>query len=124
MTKHTVRLHLLVREADAGAVSQAIRERVGDRVVGLVPQEHAPGLWAASGQWTPEEADALLAACDGLPVRVVRGVTLGATEEGVVAVRRGEKRPDGDQTAVRLTFAAAVEEWEQAAPARGGKEEP
>lgn len=110
-TRHTVRLHLLVREADAGVVSQSIRERVGDRVVGLVEQD-VPGLWAASGQWTPEEAAAIQEACAGLPVRVVRGVTLGVVEEGVVVVDRGERRPDGDQTAVRLTVEAAREEWE------------
>jgi hypothetical protein len=124
MTKRTVRLHLLVREADAGVVSQAIRERLEDRLVGLVPQETSPGLWAASGQWTPEEAAALVDACEGLPVRVVRGALLGVVEGGAVVVDRGQIKPGGDPTAVRLTFAAAVEEWEQAAPARGGKEEP
>lgn len=124
MTRHTVRLHVLVRETDVGEVSQALRERVGDKAVGLVPQEQAPGLWAASGQWTPEEAAALVDACEGLPVRVVRGALLGVVEGGAVVVDRGQIKPGGDPTAVRLTFAAAVEEWEQAAPARGGKQEP
>lgn len=112
MTRHTIRLHFLVRDADAGEVSQALRERVGERIVGLVPQEHSPGLWAASGQWTPEEADALLAACSGLPVRVLRGALLGAIEEGIQVVDRGEE-PPGDPSVARYTIRAAIEAWER-----------
>jgi hypothetical protein len=100
MTRHTIRLHLMVREENVGEVSTALRTILGERVVGLVPQEDHPGLWAASGQWPPDEAAALLAACAGLPVRVTRGVLLGVSEE-----------PPDEPGQERVTVREAFEAW-------------
>ena len=76
-----------------------------------IPDE--PGLYVDSGQWTPEQAARLTEACDGLPVKVWRGVALAYSEPGVVVVDKGGNA--GRAGDLRLTMAKATEEFKATA---------
>lgn len=106
MTRYTVRLHILADEAGAAEANSALRG-----LAELVPQESPRGLWAASGQWTPEDATTVLETCAGLPVKVVRGVLLGVEEKGVTIVDKASEKPADSREDVRLTVRAAKAEW-------------
>jgi hypothetical protein len=104
---HTVRLHLLCAAADVDAVRTALEKTLPDWLT-FAPVPEEPALYIDSGQWTPEQAAQLVAACDGLPVKVWRGVALAMSEPGIVVVDKG-----GDVTRtgdLRFTPEKAIEE--------------
>lgn len=109
---HTVRIHIVCRAEDVDAVRKTLAAALPDWLTFAdVPEE--PGLYIDSGQWTPEQAARIVAACEGLPVRAWRGVALAYSEPGVVVVDKGgDASRQGD---VRLTMAKAVEETKKLA---------
>ena len=112
--KFDTRLHLLCRPEDLDTVRAALGKSLpGWLSFAPVSDEpdSPPRLYIDSGQWTTAQAAQLTAACAGLPVRVVRGVALGLTEEGAVVVDKGGPAPRVEAQA-RRTIERAVEEWE------------
>ncbi len=104
---HTVRLHLLCAAEDVDAVRAALEKALPDWLT-FAPVPDGPGLYLDSGQWTPEQAVRLAAACEGLPVKIWRGVALAMTEPGIVVVDKGgDASRQGD---LRFTVAKAIEE--------------
>lgn len=104
---HAVRLHLLCATEDVETVRAALEKALPDWLT-FAPVPDEPGLYLDSGQWTPEHAARLAEACEGLPVKIWRGVALAMAEPGVVVVDKGgDASRQGD---IRLTMAKAVEE--------------
>ncbi|MBK9073229.1 MAG: hypothetical protein IPL79_19850 [Myxococcales bacterium] len=104
---HTVRLHLLCAAEDVETVRAALAKSLPDWLT-FAPIPDEPGLYVDSGQWTPEQAARLTEACEGLPVKVWRGVALAYSEPGVVVVDKGgDASRQGD---LRFTVAKAIEE--------------
>jgi hypothetical protein len=104
---HTVRLHLLCATEDVETVRAALAKTLPDWLT-FAPIPDEPGLYVDSGQWTPEQAARLTEACEGLPVKVWRGVALAYSEPGVVVDKGGDASRVGD---LRLTMAKAAEEF-------------
>lgn len=107
-TRHTHRYHLLCAREDASAVQKLLDAALPGWVL-LVDIDDEPGLSGASGQWTEEEAAALLRAVEEIPgLKARRGPPLGVVEAGVVVVDKGGNASRvGD---LRLTMAKAIEE--------------
>lgn len=122
MNKFDHRIHLICAPADAEAVRAALEKTLPGWLswapVGEVdPRTQQIGsvrCYVDSGQWTEGQAAELIAACDGLPVKIVRGPALGLREEGAVVVDKGDAAPRREDTA-RRTVERAVEEWEAGA---------
>ncbi len=121
-SKFDTRLHLLCRPEDLDTV-RAKLEKTLPGWLSFAPvsddPESEPRLYIDSGQWTASQAAQIRAACDGLPVRIVRGAALGLVEPGAVVVDKGDPVPRREDTA-RRTAERAVEEWE--AEQAGAKE--
>ena len=109
---HTTRLHLLCATEDVETVRAALEKALPDWLT-FAPIPDEPGLYVDSGQWTPEQAARLTEACDGLPVKVWRGVALAYSEPGVVVVDKGGNA--GRAGDLRLTMAKATEEFKATA---------
>lgn len=104
---HTIRLHLTCTAADVDAVRAALEKALPDWLT-FAPIPEESDLYLDSGQWTPEQAARLTEACDGLPVKMWRGVALAMAEPGVVVVDKGGNA--GRQGDLRFTVAKAIEE--------------
>lgn len=109
---HTVRLHLLCAAEDVDAVRAALAKTLPDWLTWapvVDDLDEVPTLYIDSGQWTPEQAARLTEACEGLPVKIWRGVALAYSEPGVVVVDKGGSA--GRAGDLRLTMAKAAEEF-------------
>ena len=108
---HTTRLHLLCAAEVVAAVRAALEKALPDWLTWapvVDDLDEVPALYIDSGQWTPEQAARLTEACDGLPVKVRRGVALAYSEPGIVVVDKGGNASrQGD---LRFTVAKAIEE--------------
>lgn len=114
---HTIRLHLTCTAADVDAVRAALEKALPDWLT-FAPIPEESDLYLDSGQWTPEQAARLTEACDGLPVKMWRGVALAMAEPGVVVVDKGGNASRAGD--LRLTVAKAVEETKAALVATPG----
>ena len=113
---HTVRLHLLCAAEDVDAVRAALEKALPDWLTWapvVDDLDEVPALYIDSGQWTPGQAARLTEACEGLPVKIWRGVALAYSEPGVVVVDKGGNA--GRAGDLRLTMAKATEEFKATA---------
>ena len=110
---HTHRYHLLCARADMPTIQKALDAALPEWVL-LVDLDDEPTLAGASGQWTEEEAAALLRAVGEIPgLKAWRGPALATVEAGVTVVDKGGNASRvGD---LRLTVAKATEEFKATA---------
>lgn len=110
-SRFDTRLHLIAPASDAPQIEAAL-DKLSPRMVRFVPGAGLKSEFvAASGQWTSEEAAALLAALVAWPsVIVARGYADGAEDVGAVKVEPGDDASKIAPEEVRRSFERVLSE--------------
>lgn len=111
MTKFNTRLHLIALASEAPAIEAAL-DKVSPGLVRFVPSPEVKSVYViASGQWTADEAAALLEALAPWPsVIVARGYADGAEDAQAVKVEPGQDASKVPPDEVRKSFERVVDE--------------
>jgi hypothetical protein len=111
MTKFNTRLHLIALASDAPQIEAAL-DKISHNLARFVPgEELKPDFVVASGQWTAEEAAAVVAVLASWPATIVeRGYADGAEDVAAVEVEPGQDASKIPPDEVRKSFERVVEE--------------